>query len=356
MIFVNCNYIYPKNKPMKQLLTLIILACTGISLHAQDFDTPVKYMDYISTQRENISKKFMAYASASAHGKRARKVENLRLKLLDEVQEARMNIGSMPSFKGDKTYRDSAVSFMKLYYNILNEDYTKVLNIEEIAENSYDEMETLLLIRDGIDRKLEEGNSKIHGAEVEFAKNNKVTLVESTSELGEKLQQVHELDKYYNEVYLLFFKPYMQEKTLVEAVGKGNITSIEQTKNAMQNYAQAGLDKLKEMKSFQGDNSVLAACKFILQFYVKEASDMSAITDYYLANERFEKMKKDYEKKSEPTKADVEAYNKSVNEINKASNAYNQKIHDQNSQRNEQLDNWNKTVNEFFNEHTPRYK
>jgi hypothetical protein len=341
---------------MKHFFTLVIFFITGPAAAAQDFDSPVQYMDYISLQRGNISKKFMSYASASGHGKRARKVENLRMKLLDEVQEARMNISGMPSFKGDKTYRDSAVSFMKLYFNVLNDDYTKVLNMEEIAENSYDEMEALLMIKEGIDKKLEEGNAKLRKAEEDFAKAHNINLIESSSDLGEKLKQVHEMNKYYNEVYLLFFKPYMQEQSLVAAGGKGNITGIEQTKNTVQNYAQAGLDKLKDLKPYQGDNSMLFACRSMLQFYVKEAGDMGAITDYYLTKERFEKIQKEYERKSEPSKADVDAYNKGVNEINKASEAYNRKINEQNSQRTEQLNNWNKTVAAFFNEHTPRYK
>ena len=89
---------------------------------AQNFDNAGEYMGYISQQQENTSKKFMSYASASAHGKKARKVENLRNKLLDEVAGAKANINSMPSYKGSKEYRDTAVSFMKLYYNVLNDD------------------------------------------------------------------------------------------------------------------------------------------------------------------------------------------------------------------------------------------
>lgn len=326
------------------------------SIKAQELETAGQYMSFISAQRESISKKFMSYASASAHGKRARKVENLRAKLLDEVQEAKMNINGMPAFKGDKSYRDTAVSFMKMYYNILNDDYSKVLNMEEIAEQSYDEMEAYLLIKDGIDKKLEEGNEKMRRAEADFAQKNNIRLIESTSSLGDMIKEVHELNKYYNEIYLLFFKPYIQEGKLMEAVSKGNITSIEQTKNSMMSYAQEGLDKLKDIKTFSGDNSLLAACRSILQFYIREATDINAVSDYFLAKERFEAIKKEYDKKSDPTKADLENYNKGVNEINKSSQAYNQKNSYLNEQRSEQLKNWNKAVNDFFNDHTPRYK
>ena len=67
-------------------------------------------------------------------------------------------------------------------------------------------------------------------------------------------------------------------------------------------------------------------------------------------------MKKDFEKKSRQSKEEVDAYNAAVNDINKKSQKYNQSMNDLNKQRSEALSNWNKTVNQFFDEHTPRYK
>ena len=66
---------------MKKCLPLFIMvlciALSKISL-AQDFDNPGKYMEVISKQQENVSKRYMSYKSASAHGKREKKVENLQ--------------------------------------------------------------------------------------------------------------------------------------------------------------------------------------------------------------------------------------------------------------------------------------
>jgi len=343
-------------KNLPYLFGVALTLSTAIG-YAQNWDNAGEYMGYISKQNENISKKYMAYASASAHGKKARKVENIRQKLLNEVQEVRMNISAMPSFKGDKSYRDTCVNFMKMYYNILNDDYNKVLNLEEIAENSYDEMEALINVKDAIDQKLEEGNNKVKDAQAVFAKTNNITLVEGeATALSEKLKKVHMLNKYYNDVYLIFFKPYIQEQTLVESMGKSNVTGMEQTKNTLKKYAEEGMDKLKTIKSFEGDNSVTSACKTLLQFYSKEADAMSLVSDFTLAKENFEKMKKDYEKKSKPSKADVDAYNAVVKDINQKSQKYNQLMNDLNKQRTESLNSWNKTVNQFFDEHTPRYK
>lgn len=142
---------------MKKKYFLISLALYLIFVSsksfAQDFENPGTYMDFIGKQHETIAKRFLAYNSASSHGKKATKVESLKEKLLDEIQESRMNISGMPSFKNDKAYRDSAVSFMKLYFNALNEDYSKIVNMQEIAEQSYDNMEAYLLAKEMVDKK-----------------------------------------------------------------------------------------------------------------------------------------------------------------------------------------------------------
>jgi len=47
---------------MKQIFFIsVILFCLQFAVTAQDYDNPVEYMNAISKQRENVSKKFMAY-------------------------------------------------------------------------------------------------------------------------------------------------------------------------------------------------------------------------------------------------------------------------------------------------------
>ena len=342
---------------MKQFITLSVLVLFSTIAFAQNFDNAGEYMSYIGKQQENISKKYLSYTSASAHGKREKKVEALRNKLISEVEEARMNIGGMPSFKNDKSYRDTAVNFMKLYYNVLNDDYSKIVNMEDIAEQSYDAMEAYLLLQEKVNEKLEQGNERMKVAEKAFADKNNINLISSKNELDDMMEQVHQMNVYYHQIYLIFFRPYKQEAYLMEAIGKGNITGIEQNKSALLKYAQEGLEKLNGIKAFQGDNSIAGACKTMLTFYVKEVNDkMGTISDFFLTKERFDKIKKEFEKKSEPSKDEVAAYNKGVVDINKASDAYNKSNQTLNDQRKEALDNWNKTEKSFFDEHTPHYK
>ena len=344
---------------MKTFLRLFYVVAfvsfSEISL-AQEFDNPGKYMDVISKQQENVSKRYMSYKSASAHGKREKKVENLRNKLMDEIQESRMNISSLPSYKGDKNYRDTAVSFMKFYYNVMNDDYTKIINLEEIAEQSYDEMEIYLMLEEKIQEKLAEANKKLSDAQKIFAQKNNINLLEDKSELSQMMEEVGGSNKHYHEVYLIFFKPFIQEKNMVAALVKENLTAMEQSRSAMLKYAQEGIAKLAAIKSYKGDNSLIANCKSMLNFYIKESEKIMAVNDFFLTKERFEGIKKEMDKKRSKSKEDVEAFNKAVNDINKASQTYNVNNNSMNEQRNENLNNWNKSVKSFFDDHTPRYK
>jgi len=229
--------------------------------------------------------------------------------------------------------------------------------MEEIAEQSYDAMEAYLMMEEKVSEKLQEGNERMKTAQAVFAAKNNVKLINSQSELGDMMEQVHQMNLYHHQVYLIFFKPYKQEAYLLEAIEKGNITGIEQNKNSLLKYAQEGLVKLTSTKAFQGDNSIAAACKTMLNFYVKEVNDkMGTVSDFFLTKERFAAIKKEFDKKSDPSKQEVEAFNKAVNDINKASDAYNKNNQTLNQQRNEALNTWNSTVKSFFDDHTPHYK
>lgn len=334
-----------------------IVTCTFLSseLTAQNFENAPEYMDYISKQHKNVTAKFLSYNSAASHGKRAKKVEKLREQLLDEVQESKMNIASMPKFKGDAAYKDSSANFMKFYYNVLNDDYSKIVNMEEIAEQSYDEMEAYLMLQEAVDKKMEEANERMQVAQKSFASKNNINLISSSDEMTEKMKTVSDVNEHYHLVYLTFFKPYLQEKNLKKAIDKGNVGGLEQDKNALLKYAQEALVKLETIKAYQGDNSLKGACKQLMQHYVKEANDyIKPITDFLLVKERFETIKKDYEKKDDHNKQDVDAYNKAVNDINVASEKYNQANKNMFEAGKESIENWNKAVTGFFDEHMPK--
>jgi ribosomal 50S subunit-associated protein YjgA (DUF615 family) len=161
--------------------------------------------------------------------------------------------------------------------------------------------------------------------------------------------------KHYNEVYLVFFKAYKQEAYLMDAVNQKNVNSIEQNINSLQNFSEQGLEKLKELKGYNNDGSLIIACRNILNFYKDEAKKGSAMTDFFLKEENFTKLKKQFDSKpgSKRTQQDVDQFNKAVNDINSASNNFNAVNNELNKQRSKSLDGWNNAVKKYLDEHVP---
>ena len=100
----------------------------------------------------------------------------------------------------------------------------------------------------------------------------------------------------------------------------------------------------------------MSGLKIVMNFFVKECEKMNTVSEFYLTQERFETIKKEFAKKSSPSKAEVDAYNKGVNDMNAAAASFNGTNQALNKERNDMMNDWDKTVKTFFDEHTPRYK
>ena len=322
---------------------------------AQPYETAVDYMDHISKANMVITEKYLVYLSGMSHGKSARKVEKRRTELVQLISNTRFDIRGMPPYKGDKSFRDTTVAYLKILDNVFNEDYGKIVNMEEIAEQSYDAMEAYMMAKDKATEKLHEASERQYILQKQFAAKNNINLIESQSEMDVKMKSATDIMNHYDEVYLVFFKSYKQEGYLIEAMNQKNISSIEQNINSLKKFAEEGHAKLKEMKGYNGDVSLIVACRNMLYFYKTEAEKASYMTDFFLKEESFNKLKKQFDTKSgsRRTKQDVDEFNKSVDEINAASKSFNASNADFNKQRSSGLDDWNKAVKNFLDNYIP---
>lgn len=332
------------------LFTLFLLKST-----AQTFQHAGEYMDYIAKANQALSEKYISYLSGVSHGKSARKVEKRRQEVLSSIYETRITIQGMPPYKGDKSLRDSAVAYYKLLNHVFNEEYGKILNLEEIAEESYDAMEAYMLAQKRAQEKLELATKAQQEIEKDFAGRHNVNLIESASTLSNKMKIAGAVMDHYDEVYLVFFKSYKQEGHLLDAVNRKDILGIEQNMNSLQTFAEEGLEKLKSIKGYGGDNSIVIACRNILLFYKSEARQAKGYTDYYLKTDNFEKIKKAFEK-GKRTKQSVDEYNAAVKDINAAVNDYNKLNNQLNDQRSKELKSWNTTVSKYLDTYMPMRK
>jgi len=344
---------------MKSILFTVTLL-TGLFLSAlsQEMDNPGTYMGAISKARGEMDAKYMAYVSAAAHGRRARKVEKLRQEVLDNITECRYKTTDLPQYKGDNSLRQASIDYIKLIYIIFSEDYKKIVDVEELAEQSVDEMQAYILLQDKVNQKLHEGWDALDKATRDFAAKYNVTLTQGTSPLGQKLETAAKLDQHINSVYLAFFKCNWEDNQLVKAMNNKKVNDMEQARSALSSYAIQGLKDLDTVKPFEGDASLVASARRALQFYQQEADkDVPKLTDFYVKSAEFDKQKQSMESKGNSrTKEDVDAYNKAVKDINSAVKSFNETNQKVNGARTAAINDFNETEKKFADEHMPHYR
>ncbi|MEX1001680.1 MAG: hypothetical protein WDZ35_06155 [Crocinitomicaceae bacterium] len=343
---------------MKKIGILGALFFLTTSLFAQ-YDNAGDYMAAISEQYKSIQKDMWDYTNAASHGKNAHKIDKKRAALVETTYQAKNNVRRLKGFEDYTDYRDSVVSFLSIYYSVLKQDYAAIVNMEEIAEKSYDNMEAYMMAKEEANNRLSEASDMLSAEQKKFAEKFNVTLMEASDELNEKMKIADEVYTYYNEIYLIFFKSYIQDIYLTEALAKGDVSAIEQNKSALSATTQEGLDKLKGIESYKGDNSVVEACKGVLEFYKDEAENQVVhLTNYFIKAENFKTIKTSFDQKKEKdrTQEDVDQFNAAVNESNAAGQKYNEVNEMLNKQKAEKIDGWNKTVHSFIDKHVPKGK
>jgi hypothetical protein len=313
------------------------------------------YLSRISEKQQVITTESMGYISAVAHGKSARKVEKQRTELINAVLQARATAKNLQPFEGDTALKSAAYNYFNLTYIIFKEDYAKIMDMEEIAEQSYDNMEAYLTAQDLANEKLEEAEGKVQQEFKAFAARHKVNLIEEETSLDKMADKVNKTNKYYHDVFLVFFKSYHTELYLLKAIGKKDVNGLEQNKNSLIKSTEEDLGKLSKMTAFDGDGSLLSACKALLQFYQNEAKNkMQLATDYFVKEANFAKTKKVIDGGTR-NQSDIDAYNKAVDEVNKAVNVYNKASKELDEGRHKAIMDWNNATEAFLSKHTPTY-
>lgn len=322
---------------------------------AQAFENPGDYMEYIGKANEKVTTIYLSYLSAVGHNKSARKVEKRRQEVTNIISDTRFNIAGMPPWKGDRTFRDTAAAYFKLLYSVFNEDYAKIVNMEEIAEQSYDAMEAYMLAQEKAGEKLQEASARQQRTQKAFADKYGITMVDNQTAIENKSKEASALMKHYNDVYLVFFKAYKQEAYLIDAAGKKNIAAIEQNKNALQKFAKEGEQKLKSLQGYNNDPSLIIACRTTLDFYQSEAERAQLFTEFILKEEAFAKLKKSFDSRpaSQRTQKDIDEFNKGVADINAAVNTFNATNNGLNKERDKALNVWNNAVKKYLDAYMP---
>lgn len=343
------------------MITTFMVLDAPQTLHAQSYDNAGDYISAMNAALSSMDETYLAYMSAVAHSGRARKVEKMRLQTLEAIQNCKYKISELPYYKGDNSLRLSGIGYVDLCYKVFNDDYNHIVNMEEIIEQSVDEMEAYLLLQEKTNEKINTAAEKMNKDVETFAAKYNVTLTENKTELNENMEIADALNHYKNFVYIVFFKCDWEDAQIVEAINNKNLNNVEQARNALLKYANDGMASLQtdSLNNFKGDHSLAQACMQAMKFYREMAeTEIPKLTDFFLKQQTFDKIKKAFDGKSENsrTKADVDAYNKAVADLNQGVSVFNDTNTKINNDRTRVINNFNEAQKNFLDAHMPHYK
>lgn len=342
---------------MKLKITFFALI-GALSLSAQDFKTPLDYMNYMAKETENISKQTWKYTSAVAHSKSPRKIEATRKTLLKAIQAAQLKIGNLKGgYKGDVDYRNDMLAYLTFEEMELNQEYDKILDLQEISEKSYDAMEAYIRFRDAVNDKISSETDKINASQLTFAGKHNIQIVEGETAIGKKMKKTGEVYDYHTDLFLIFFKANIAETGFMNAIEAKDAEGIAKNMALLQTAADEGLAKLATMKGYENDMAMIASTKKAMEFFRKEATEYApAALEFISSQNKMEEANKALEAKKEKdrTKEDINDFNKMVAQSNKAVVAYNRVLNKYNTERANVTNSWNNTTDSFISRHVPQ--
>ncbi len=338
-------------------LFVMLFVCVFQTSTAQNFKAPNEYLAFIGKENKKISKSMWKYTKSVAHSKSARRIEGDRKRLIKSLERAMIKIKNAKPFEGEDDYKAQVLAYMDLRTKILQNDYAKIVDMKEVAEQSYDFMEAYILAQKKVDERMQEAQESYETALEAYAARNNIQLIESETELGKKMKISNEVFEHRNAVYLVFFKSNIQESLLLEGLSKSDISAIQQNMNALQTFAKEGLKDIDTVTTYKEDLSLVKATKKALEFYLEETqNEIPKMLEFFLLNEKFNAIKEAIDKKKPKnrTKKEIDQYNSMVNKINKAINDFNQTNEQLNKKRTKIIQQWNDASAKFLSRHIPK--
>lgn len=339
---------------MKKIITIAIVLCS-ITTNAQNFDTALSYLEFVSEQQEGITKKMWKYTKAIAHSRSDRNVESKRKSLIKTLDKAIDKIKKASGYNGDE-FKNQLLKRLQFNKDLLNDEYAKIIDMKAVAEQSYDAMEAYMMAQELADKKMGEIQAEYETNYYAFAAANNINIIENESDLSKKMELSNEVFGYYKQMYLIYFKVYVNEIYLMDALNNNDVNAIQQNANALSQSAKEGLEILKSTDHYKNDKSIAAATKKAFEFFIDEADNkIPLLTDFLVLNEDIAKTKTALEKTPERkrTKAQIDGYNKMVNDYNKKAKLYNTTNMALNKTRETVINGLNTTNQNFLSKHIP---
>jgi hypothetical protein len=311
-------------------------------------------MNKISNEAKTVRSATWIYTNTKAKDEKSEKVEEERLNLLKSIEKAEQKILEIGDFNGQSFYKDSILSFLKIYKEVLIDDYEKIKQLENNKKYAFDLMDKIVLIKEQSNRKLMNACIMLEKTEQQFATENKIDLVIYKSKVAERLKNANAVSSYYNSIFFIFFSSFYEEGLFLEALDKGDLAKMQEQTDLLKSVTKANFAKLNLKLDYKNDFTVLQSCQKLLEFYEKEANvDFSKIIEFQKFKADYLKTKAELEAKTseQRAKGEVAEFNKLVAEYNKRMEIYNDLIINLNNERETLIQSWNQAGEKFESKH-----
>ena len=161
---------------------------------------------------------------------------------------------------------------------------------------------------------------------------------------------------YHSDLYLIFFKCNITDLQLSNAIAQKDLSAIQQNSSALASYSEEGLEKIKLLKPYKTDVTLINSTKKCLEFYKKtSAEQIPSIIDFFMFNSKFETTRQNLEKKKQAdrTKEEVDNYNGMVKDVNLKITNFNKVNSKFDQEKTQHINNWNNTASQFISIHVP---
>jgi hypothetical protein len=338
-------------------ITFIVLFFVTTTLFAQDFKSPLEFLEYIGKQEENITKETWKYTKTIAHSKSGKKIDATRKNLIKSIQTAKNNVLKLKNgYNGDVEYRDIIIEYLNVSEIIITEDYSKIIDLQEVSEQSYDYMEAYIKMQDLVNQRMDAEQQKLSAGQKKFATKHNITISEGETEIGKKMKISNAVFDYHSDLYLIFFKCNVTDLQLSNAIAQKDLSAIQQNSSALASYSDEGLEKIKLLKPYEKDATLINSTKKCLEFYKKTtAEQIPSIIDFFMFNSKFETTKQNLEKKKQAdrTKEEIDNYNGMVKDVNLKINNFNKVNTKFDQEKTQHINSWNNTASQFISIHVP---
>lgn len=338
----------------KYIITLILITCFEFKASAQAFSSGIEYLNFLGQQSAKVTEDMWDYTRAISKGKGAKKIANKRLDLVNQLNMAIRNVRSRPAFNKKEYIKAGYISYYQTNLSILNEDYSKIMNLEEIAEKSYDAMEQYIMIQDKAEDRLTEAAAKLQAELQLFANENNITLTEEQTKTSKRLKRAGDAFEYYRPIYLIFFKALVQENNFLTAYTLGKVAELEQANSSLLRFSTEGISALGPIADYNGDQKLKEACMKLLQFLKSESEGLfTEMAAFKLKEINFQKLNTTFskKKKNELSEDEINQFNEAVADYNQSAKSINPIMEKGNKERAKAINAWNDAVEDFLKKH-----